>query len=273
MKLNSTSTVTLNNGVKMPLLGLGVYQTSPGKETYSAVLHALKTGYRHIDTAAYYQNEEDVGHAIIDSGIPRKDIFVTTKLKNNDHDNPSFAFDQSLDKLGLDYIDLYLIHWPLSGKRQRTWKILEQIYKSGRVRAIGVSNYTATHLKELMKESKIVPAVNQVEFSPFLYQKELLDFCRARKIQLEAYSPLTQGRRLHDPQLVALAKKYDKTSAQVLIRWTLQHKIVVIPKSANPKRIKENVDVFDFAISPGDMRKLDKCNEDFRVAWDPTDVA
>jgi diketogulonate reductase-like aldo/keto reductase len=271
-QLTISSTTTLNNGVKMPLLGLGVYQTRPGKETEDAVTFALKAGYRHIDTAAYYRNEESVGAAVKKSSIPRKDIFITTKLANIDHENPKKAFEASNKRLGLDYIDLYLIHWPQQGQRDHSWKELEQLQKEKKVRAIGVSNYTVRHLKELLAFATTIPAVNQVEFSPYLYQKELLDFCIKNKIQLEAYAPLTEGQKLDEEKLVKLAKKYGKTPAQILIRWELQHQIIAIPKSSKEERIKENANVYDFAISPTDMTALDKFNENFRVCWDPTNA-
>ena len=264
-------TLTLNNKTKIPILGLGVYQANPGKETENAVLNALQTGYRHIDTAAVYNNEEAVGIAIKESKISREEIFVTTKLWNAGHSDPLKAFNESLRKLDLDYVDLYLIHWPVE-QRLNSWKILEEIYKSGKAKSIGVSNFTIKHLKELLKVAKIIPVINQVEFSPYLYQKELLNFCNENKIQLEAYSPLTKGHKLNDKKLIDLAKKYNKTSAQILIKWELQHKIVAIPKSTKEFRIKENFDVFNFNIEKEDMNKLDNFNENFRTCWDPSNI-
>ncbi len=265
------STVKLNNGVEIPLLGLGTYQLN-AIEAEPAVTWALKSGYRHIDTASLYGNEESVGKAIRKSGIPRKEIFVTTKLFNNEHDNAERAFENSLKRLGMDYIDLYLIHWPVETKWKASWKTLEKIYASGRCRAIGVSNFTIRHVKQILEFVDIIPTVNQVEFSPYLYQKELSDFCKSKKIQLEAYSSLTRGKKFDDPKLVSIASEYKKTTAQVLIRWSLQHNIITIPKSKSKERIKENADVFDFSISQKDMEVLDTFNEDFRVSWDPTNA-
>ena len=270
--LSINTKVKLNNEIKIPIIGLGTYQANPGKETENAVLYALENGYRHIDTAAYYRNEEYIGNAIKESKIPREEIFITTKIWNDDHDNPEKAFYKSLEKLNLDYIDLYLIHWPVENVRNRTWKVLEKINEEGKCKCIGVSNYTIRHLKDLMKISKTIPVINQVEFSPFLYQKELLDFCNKNKIVLESYSPLTKGKRLNDKRLIEIAQKYNKTAAQILIRWCLQHDVVVIPKSSNNERIKENIDVFDFNISLKDMKLLDSFDESYRTSWDPSKI-
>jgi len=275
--------IKLNNGVEMPIFGLGVWQMENGKETEQAITWALEAGYRLIDTAALYRNEESVGKAIRDSGIPRKEIFVTTKLKNGDHDDPESAFETSLKKLDIEYIDLYLIHWPVPEKRKESWKILEKILESGKVKAIGVSNYTIQHLEELFSISEVIPSVNQVEFHPFLYQKELLEFCNKHNIVFEAYSPLTQGYRLNDPTIVATAEKYKKTPAQILIRWGLQHGVVSIPKSSKKERILENADVFnfrsensgrtdDFEISIEDMKKLDSLDQSEHFSWNPTNL-
>jgi diketogulonate reductase-like aldo/keto reductase len=264
--------VKLNNGVEMPIFGLGTYLTRRGKETQNAVLYALEAGYRLIDTASMYENEEDVGEAVRKSGIPREEIFVTTKLWNSDHgyDAAIAAGERSLRSLGLSYIDLYLIHWPVEGLRNETWKAMERLLKEGKCRAVGVSNYMIWHLEELLGNSPIIPAVNQVEFSPYLYQKNPLEFCRAHDIQLEAYSPLTKGQKLNDPKLMAMASKYSKSPAQILIRWALQHEVVVIPKSARKERIYENANVFDFLISPKDMQILDSFDESLRTSWDPS---
>lgn len=272
MKLSIASTRKLNNGNTIPLFGLGVYLSKEGKECEQAVLWALEAGYRHIDTAAIYKNEESVGLAIKKSGIPRKDIFVTTKLWNSDHDDPKSALNASLKRLGLEYVDLYLIHWPVEKKRVHAWSVLEQLNKQGLAKNIGVSNFTVTHLKELLAKSKVIPAVNQVEFSPFLFQQNLLDFCEQKKIALEAYSPLTQGKKFGDKTLMAVAKKHGKTPAQVLIQWCLQHDVVVIPKSVKKERIRENADVFGFELSVLDMKSLDGLNEGFRTCWNPSDV-
>ena len=257
----------------------------------------FEAGYRHIDRASFYGNEESVGAAIRASGIPREEIFVTTKLWNSDHGNPERALEGSLRKLKLDYIDLYLIHYPVP-QRLRSWRALEKLRQQSKARSIGVSNFTVRHLTELLAQAETVPAVNQVEFHPYLYQRELLDFCVARGIVVEAYSPLTQGERLADRKLVAIAKKYPKapltaasgkirsslvpavfgadqtrSTAQILIRWAIQRNLVVIPKSADPSRIRENADVFDFAITSEDMQILDSLDENLRTCWDPTDAA
>ncbi|MBZ0270636.1 aldo/keto reductase [bacterium] len=274
MKLTIDSTYRTFNDVEIPRLGLGVWQIGRGEPTITAVRAALDAGYRHIDTAAAYGNEDSVGEAIRESAIRRQDIFVTTKLWNDDHghDAALAAFDKSLARLGLEYVDLYLIHWPVEEKRKESWSALEYLFKEGRARAIGVSNYTIRHLEELMDSSDIVPHVNQVEFHPFLYQSGLLEFCNDNEIALEAYSPLTHARRLDDPRIGAVAKKLGRTNAQVLIRWALQHGTIVLPKSSNPERIRENANVFDFEIGADDMKALDDLNEDARVAWDPTGV-
>ena len=271
-KMRIDTEVKLNNGVQMPIFGLGTYEMESGRETKDAIVHALKTGYRHIDTASMYGNEEEVGVAIKESGIPREEIFVTTKLWNSDHgyDSALTAFEQSRRKLGLSYVDLYLIHWPVEDLRNETWRALERLLEEEKCRAIGVSNYMIGHLQELLENSSTIPAVNQVEFSPFLYLRDLLEFCRKNKIQLESYSPLTKGRTLDDPKLVDLASKYSKSPAQILIRWALQHQIVVIPKSSKKERIVENAGVFDFVISPEDMRALDSFDRGLRTSWDPS---
>ncbi len=225
-------------------------------------------------TARIYGNEQDVGLAIRESGARREDIFVTTKLWNSDHgyDSTLRAFEESLRRLGLKYLDLYLIHWPET-LRQESWRAMIRLLKEGKCRAIGVSNYAIRHLEQLIVSSDIVPTVNQVEFHPFLYQKKLLEYCQSHGIQLEAYSPLTRGERLNDPKIVEIAKKQGQTPAQVLIRWALQHSLVAIPKSVRKERIFENSRVFDFVLSPDEMRVLDSLNEDFRTCWDPTRVA
>ena len=271
---------TLNNGVEMPLLGLGVYDMY-GKDAEQAVSWALEMGYRLIDTAAMYNNEKEIGNAIRASGIPREEIFLTTKVHNDDQgfDKTLKAFDASLKKLGCDYIDLYLVHWPLSKTRRETWKALESLYSStskgrtteGGVRAIGVANYLESFLKELETYSEIVPAINQVEFSPYLYLKDLLQLCQSKQIQLQAYTPLVRGERMKDAKLVALAEKYDKTPAQIILRWALQHGVSTIPKSASEHRLRENFDVFNFNINEEDMFKMNSFNENLRIVEDPMD--
>ena len=271
-KLNFSTKVRLNNGVEMPILGLGTWQLDNGKETEEAVLCALMTGYRLIDTAQIYGNEESVGKALHKSGILREEVFITTKLWNSDHGyKPAIAAcEGSLKRLGLSYIDLYLIHWPVTGLRNETWKAMEILLEEGKCRAIGVSNYMIQHLDELLNGSSAIPAVNQVEFSPYLYQKDLLEFCCSSGIQLEAYSPLTRGLKLSDSKLVSMARKYYKNTAQILIRWALQRGIVAIPKSSKEENIRDNASVFDFTISPEDMRALDSFNENMRIGWDPS---
>jgi diketogulonate reductase-like aldo/keto reductase len=273
-ELSLETTVRLNNGIEMPVFGLGTYQAGRGEETRNAVGVALNTGYRLLDTASIYGNERDVGIAVRESGIPREDIFVTTKLWNSDHGyEPALsACEASLKRMGLSYVDLYLIHWPVRGLRKESWKALEVLLEKGKCRAIGVSNYMERHLIELLGDSSVVPAVNQVEFHPYLYLKELSEFCMSRGIFLEAYSPLTQGEMLDDPKLVELASRYSKTTAQILIRWSLQRGAVVIPKSSRKKRIIENANVFDFSISDGDMRILDSFDKNMHTSWDPSRI-
>jgi len=268
------SRVELSHGGPIPIFGLGVYQTGAGEGTRDAVTWALEAGYRHIDTAALYANERDVGEAVRSSDVPREEVFITTKLWNSDHgyDAALRAFDTSLNELGLEYVDLYLIHWPVEGLRRESWRALEKILEQGRSKAIGVSNYTVAHLEELLNQCDTTPAVNQVEFSPFLYQTVLLEYCRFHGIQLEAYSPLTKGLKLKEPRLEAVARNYGRSTAEILIRWSLQHDLVVIPKSAKRDRIVQNAAVFEFELSDQDMSTLDAMNENLHTSWDPTDA-
>lgn len=270
---NLKSTTTLHNGVEMPWLGLGVFLVKDGEEVVNSVKAALEVGYRSIDTAAAYKNEEGVGKAIAESNVPREELFITTKVWNADqgYEATLAAFDVSMKKLGLEYLDLYLIHWPLpsQGKFIDTWKALEKLYKDGRVRAIGVSNFKVHHLEEIIANSEIVPMVNQVEYHPRFNQRELHDFCKKHGIQLEAWSPLMQGGLLEEPILVELAKKYNKSPAQIIIRWDIQTGVVTIPKSVKPHRIAENKDVFDFELSEEDMDKISALNQDQRMFADP----
>lgn len=264
---------TLNNGHQMPLLGLGVYDMY-NREAEQAVLWALETGYRLIDTAEMYKNETEIGNAVRESGINRNELFVTTKVNNDDQgfDKTLRAFEESLKKLNIDYIDLYLVHWPIKATRKNTWLALEKLYTEGRVKAIGVANYLVPFLTELESYANIVPAVNQVEFSPYLYLKDLIDVCKQKDIQLQAYTPLVRGMRMNDPRLQSLAQKYNKTPAQIILRWALQHGVSSIPKSANLQRIKENFDVFDFEINQTDMNFIDTFDENLRVVEDPMDL-
>ncbi|EMY60133.1 aldo/keto reductase [Leptospira terpstrae] len=271
--LEITSTLPSNQSISVPQLGLGVWKSRP-KECLEAVKSALSLGYRHIDTAAIYGNEADVGTAIKESGVNRSDIFLVTKLWNADqgYDTALRAIDVSLKKLGTDYVDMYLIHFPVSGKRNESWKALEKIKSEGKAKSIGVSNFMVPHLEELLKETGTVPAMNQVEYHPFLQDTKLKDYCIQKGILLEAYSPLAHGQKLEDPRITQLAKKYNKSNAQILIRWSLQAGHVVIPKSKNPDRIRENADVYDFGLSDSDMKEIFSWNEDFRTCWDPTTV-
>lgn len=268
---------TLNNDVKMPMLGLGVYKVEDGAVTVDTVKAALDADYRLIDTAAIYQNEESVGQALREAGIPREDVFVTTKLWNEFHgfDEALQAFQDSLDRLGLEYVDLFLIHWPMPrfGKFVETYKALEQLYEEGRVRAIGVSNFEIAHLEQIIQSCSIVPAVNQVEIHPYLSQKELIAFCKRYDIQIQAWSPLMKGREaLEDETIVKIANVHGKSPAQVILRWHLQNGVAVIPKSVTPSRIKENIQVFDFTLTKEEMAAIDALNRDERTGSDPKEM-
>jgi len=264
-------TVTLNNGVKMPWLGLGVWRVEEGPTVEQSVAAAIANGYRSIDTAAVYGNEAGVGKAVRESGVKREELFITTKVWNADqgYDSTLRAYEASLERLGLDYVDLYLVHWPVKGKYRETWKALVKLYEDKRVRAIGVSNHQIHHLNDIIEDTGVVPAVNQVECHPLLSQKPLLAYCNEKGIRLEAWSPLMQGNNLDHPTLVSLAKKYNKTPAQIVIRWDLQNGIVTIPKSTKEARIKENADVFDFELSAEDVQAIDAMNENRRFGSDP----
>ncbi len=276
MTLTIKTTKRLNNGTTVPLLGLGTWQIADGRQTQEAVSFALGFGYLHFDTAMIYGNERSVGKTVNAGPVPRDELFITTKVWNSDHgfDQTLRAFDESLNQLGLDYVDLYLIHWPVENRRSDTWRALEALMKDGRVKAIGVSNYMVRHLEELLSFSQVTPVVNQIELHPYNFglRRDVIEFCRARDIQIVAYTPLTRGQRFDDPKLQKMARKYSKTPAQILIRWTLQHDIVVIPKSAQPERIRENAEVFDFSIQAQDMDLIDSFNEDLVICWDPADV-
>ena len=269
-------TFTMRTRRAIPALGLGVYKVAPGDETRNAVRTALEVGYRHFDTASVYENETDVGDAIVDSGLSRSDVFITTKLWNDDHgyDQALRAFDRSLEQLGLDYVDLYLIHWPVPHFRLDTWRALERLTLDGRVRDIGVSNYMARHVDEIVDYASVVPVVNQIELSPFNYRTRLdtVEKCREEGILLQAYSPLTKARKLDDPVLAEVAASHGKTTAQILIRWSLEHGFVALPKSAKPSRIAENFDVFDFSLSDAEVDRLDDLDEGLVTGWDPDEV-
>ncbi len=275
MAKNLQDTTILANGIKMPWLGLGVFKVKDGAETVNAVRTAIKSGYRSIDTAAIYQNEEGVGQGIKQgleaAGISRKDLFVTSKVWNTDqgYETTLKAYETSLKKLDLDYLDLYLIHWPVKGKYKDTWRALETLYDQGKVRTIGVSNFHIHHLQDLLQSSKVKPMIDQVEFHPRLQQKELRAFCLEQGIQFEAWSPLMQGQLLDNLTLQGIADKYGKSVAQVIIRWDLQSGVVTIPKSIKEPRIIENSTVFDFELTAADMALIDSLNQNHRVGSDP----
>ena len=264
-------TFTLNNGVKMPYFGLGVFQVSDGKEVITSVTDALNAGYRHIDTASLYGNEIGVGEAVRNSNIKRENIFITSKVWNSDqgYDKTLRAFDTSMQKFGFDYLDLYLVHWPVKGKYRDTWKALEEIYNQGRVRAIGLSNFLKHHIDDLMQSANVAPMVNQMEFHPYLIQQDLIDYCNKNKIQYEAWSPLMQGHILNDETLVKLALKHSKTTAQITLRWDLQKGVITIPKSAKKERIISNADIFDFELSEDDIKLIDTLDKNERFGADP----
>ncbi len=272
--LTLNSTQTLNNGVEMPIFGFGAYALPEGKGGQDAILSALQSGYRHIDTATAYGNEDLVGNAWRQSGINREELFITTKLWEHEQgttETPE-ALNRSLEKLDTDYVDLYLIHWPHPDESRTLpcWEAMQALVAQGKCRAIGVCNFTQTRLTELLSKTEYLPAINQVEFNLFLYKQQLADYCRTQNIQLEAYSPLARCKRIGNPILHHIAQKYGKSDTQIMLRWCLQHEIPVIPKSANPKRISENAAIFDFEISEEDMAQLDTLNENFEAsAWRP----
>ena len=268
---NLQGTFTLHNGVKMPYFGLGVYLSEDGTEVINAVKWALDAGYRHIDTASIYKNEEGVGQAIKDSNVAREDIFVVSKVWNADqgYESTIRAFNDSLERLQLEYLDLYLIHWPVKGKYTETWKALEQLYREKKIRAIGVSNFLQHHLEDLLSTAEIVPMVNQMEFHPYLVQQELLNFCRKHQIQYEAWSPMMQGKIFELDAFKELAKKYNKSIAQIVLRWDLQKGVVTIPKSSKKDRIVANAALFDFELSAEDMALLDAMDKQHRFGPDP----
>lgn len=270
---NIKSYTVLNNGVKMPWLGFGTYKVENGHSVIDSVKEALKVGYCHIDTASFYNNEAGVGTAIKESEVPREEIFLVSKVWNSDqgYEKTLKAFETSIKKLGTDYLDLYLIHWP-TPLHNETWKALEKLYKEGYIRAIGVSNFTVDHLKDLMLAAEVMPMVNQVEFHPLLIQNELREFCKKNSIQLQAWSPLMRGKIFEISLLEELARKYKKTISQVVLRWGLQMGVVTIPKSTTPSRIKENAAIFDFEISKEDIIKIQQLDKGIRVGSEPNKV-
>jgi 2,5-diketo-D-gluconate reductase A len=276
--LTAVPQITLNNGRSIPQLGFGVFQIEP-KDTAEAVSTALKAGYRHIDTAEMYGNEREVGEAVAKSGLDRADIFVTSKLSNDAHlpEDARLAFELSLQELGFDYVDLFLIHWPLptryDGDFVSTWKALEEFYRDGRARSIGVSNFQPHHLRRLHENTEVPPAVNQIEVHPFLTQDEVRGFCAEHGIAVEAWSPIGQGLELDDPTIVSIAQRVGKTPAQVILRWHIQRGDIIFPKSVTPSRVKENFDIFDFELADGDVAEISALNKDQRTGPDPDKFA
>lgn len=272
MKITDISgTVKLNNGVEMPYFGLGTWQSNEGPEVKNAVSYALDAGYRLIDTATLYQNEKSIGEAIKENGIAREELFITTKVWNDDQgfEKTLKAYDHSLELLGIETIDLYLIHWPVTGKYIETWKALEKIYKEGRVRAIGISNFLPIHLAKLLPEAEIMPAVNQMEFHPYLIQQELIDLCAANNITYQAWSPIMQGMVFDIPLLKQIGKKYRKNAAQVVLRWDLQRGVPTIPKSTNQARIISNAEIFDFELTDEEVAQINALDKNHRLGYDP----
>ena len=272
--LNIRSHITLQDGHRMPLLGLGVWDVRSGRETFQATLCAFKTGYRHVDTAQMYGNEKDVGDAFRASGLKREEVFLTSKLSNSEHDYDAAlrAFDNSLKKMRLEFVDLFLIHWPSKGSNLQSWRALECIRQQGRSRSIGVSNFAPKHLSELLEKGNVRPVVNQIELNPFLQQQTIVSFCHQEKIHLTGYCPLARGHRFNEPGLRRIAEETKKSAAQVMIRWALQRGQTVIPKSVRPQRIEENADVFDFNLSPPQMEILNGLDQGFRICPDPLNL-
>ena len=270
----TTKFIKLNSENEMPLLGLGVYKATGEREVERAIGYAVNAGYRLIDTASAYKNEDGVGRGIRECHVPRSDLFITTKIWNNAQrlGDVEGSFARSLERLMTDYVDLYLIHWPVPGCYLSTWKELDNLYKQGRARSIGVSNFEIRHLEELASVSDITPAVNQIEFHPYWYQKKLVEYCQSKGIVVQAYAPLARGAYLDDDVICILATKYGKTPAQIGLRWILQKGVAVIPKSTQEERIISNGDIFDFVLEDEDVDAIDQLNRDFRSASLPDDL-
>ena len=270
MQLDINNKLKLNNGVEIPYLGLGTWDIRRKKNIDRAIHSAFEFGYRLIDTAAGYYNEKEIGEAIKSGSVPREEIFITTKLDNSDHGYKQAlkAFETSIKKLDVEYVDLYLIHWPVRG-RNESWKAMEELFKQEKCKAIGVSNFMINHLEDLKKNSSVLPAVNQIEFNPFVYEKEVIEFTQNLGVAIEAYTPIARGKKFKNTAIKELSEKYGKTEAQLMLRWGLQHNAIVIPKSSNPERIKENTDIFDFNISDEDMKVLNSLDESLRYSPDP----
>ncbi|MFV2015486.1 MAG: aldo/keto reductase [Candidatus Heimdallarchaeota archaeon] len=265
-----TSTVKLNNNVDMPIFGLGLYRSKTGNETQQAIQWAHDSGYIMFDTAQIYGNEQDLGRALKNLEIGRENVWITTKLwRENLGNNLVSSFEKSLEKLQLEFVDLLLIHWPKKDKKLDAWDQMTKLLDEGRARSIGVSNFMTWHIKEILENSSVVPQVNQCEFSPYLHDPDLLKICKENKIQFEAYSPLTKGQKLKDPKLVEIANKYNKSPAQILIRWGLEQNAIQIPKSVKKERIKENSEIFDFSLSKDDFNEMNSWNIDLVTGWNP----
>ncbi len=274
MTLSLATTVTLHDSVEIPQIGLGVFKSAPGPEVEGAVAAALEVGYRHIDTAAIYRNEEGVGRAVAASGIDRADVFITTKVWNTDqgYESTLAAMDASLDRLDMEYVDLYLVHWPKPEHTHDTWRAMEKLQADGKARAIGVSNFLPHHLDQLAERASVMPSINQVEFHPYLQSPDLVTYCRDHGIVVEAWSPLAQGRVVDDPQLGEIGRAHGVSAPQVVLRWMLQRGIVTIPKSVTPSRIAQNVDLYGFALSDEEMAAIDAMDRGERVGPHPDEI-
>ncbi|WP_282020847.1 aldo/keto reductase [Planomicrobium okeanokoites] len=274
MDLTINSTKTLHNGVEMPRFGLGVYKMTDKEEAVNAMITAIEAGYKAIDTAAVYENEQEVGEAVRNSAVKREDLFITSKVWNTDqgYDQTLRAFEASLERLGFDYLDLYLTHWAVPGKYEETYRAIQRLYDEKLVRAIGVSNHHQPHLERILAKANTKPMVNQIELHPQLTQEPLREFCAQQEIAVTSWSPLARGRLLDDAVLAEIAAKHNKTIAQVIIRWHLQNDLIVIPKSVTPSRIIENADVYDFSLAAEEIKAIDGLNQDWRTGTNPDDV-